>query len=189
MVHKTIIRMNQHWRKLAQHQHAGSIAQIDPRQFPDLVPQVIIVGRAARGRYPIRLSGALVSDLHGGNLRGQNFLNLWRRDDHSAIQSALELSACGLESIVLRVRACVENSPYALSMEVFLAPVVGAEGRVDRFIGLYQPLQRTALLMGQDIGRLDLHGLEALGPSTDPHDEFNPLQTEPAPTSSQRSRV
>ena len=45
-------------------------ASVDPMDFPQLLPQVFMLGRKAPGDYVFRLAGGFVTELHGLDLRG-----------------------------------------------------------------------------------------------------------------------
>lgn len=151
MAHPSTERFADYWRGLAP---AGSMpyrSSLNPNSFPDLLPQVFILGRRARGVFPFRLVGGLLADLHGRDLRGENFVGLWRPEDQLGLQASMELSRQGLGPVVARGLALSDQLDLTMPVEVLLAPLMGADGEADRFVGLYQPLARTACLMGRTI--------------------------------------
>jgi hypothetical protein len=170
MTHPSTERLTNYWRGLAAPGALPRRAQVDPSDFTALLPQVFILGRRTRGVYPFRLVGGLVADLHGRDLRSENFLSLWRLEDQFALQTAMELARRGLEPVIAHLTACADDPDLTLPMEVLLAPLIGADGEADRYLGLYQPLARTARLEGRAIRRLELGRLEnAAGEERVPH--------------------
>ena len=125
------------------------------------MPQAFILGRAFSGVYPVRLAGGFVSDLHGKDLRRLNGLSLWAERDRSRLQGALEESRRRPEPLVATAEAVSDTG--RLGLEMVFAPLVGPEGEVDRFLGLYQPLGITARLRGEAVTALHLRALQRAG--------------------------
>lgn len=138
MFHSNTERLIEYWRACRGEEALPSRTSINPGSFSDLLPQTFILGREGPGRYPFRLSGGFVANLHGRELKGQQGLPLWVRGDRVRIQSALELCRAAADPIVINAQVTgrgVEDFP----MEVLIAPLASPEGDVDRFLGLYQP--------------------------------------------------
>lgn len=138
MFHSNTERLIDYWRSRRGEDLLPARTAIDPGAFSDLLPQVFILGRDAPGRYPFRLSGGFVANLHGRELKGEQGLPLWTRMDRTRVQSALELARASAEPIVVNTQVSGIGID-AFPMEVFIAPLAGAGGQVDRFLGLYQP--------------------------------------------------
>jgi hypothetical protein len=132
---------------------------IDPTDMLNLVPQLFMLGRQGPGQYQVRLAGDFVTELHGLNLRGADFLGPWRADDRVSLQMALEAVRRRGEPLVLTCDARTEAGP-PLRLEIALAPLQGAEDDVDRFIGLYQPLTPVVALDGRAVISLAIRGIE-----------------------------
>ena len=81
-----------YWRRKAGVEALPARADIGPGDFLGLLAQVLMVGREARGHYPVRLAGGFIDDLHGERVKGRNVLLLWAMDDRTRLQTALELS-------------------------------------------------------------------------------------------------
>jgi len=138
MVHPNTERLTEYWRARRAEVEIPTRASIDPMDFHDLLPQTFIVGRAAQGRYPFRLVGGFVADLHGADLRGKCLLELWRPADLWSVRGALDQARQRGEPVTVLADALAEGGG-AEPLEVWLAPLVGPSGEVDRFLGLYQP--------------------------------------------------
>jgi hypothetical protein len=131
---------------------APSRASIDPMDFPRLLPQVFMLGRRAPGDYVFRLVGGFVGDLHGRDLRGREFINLWAQNARLPLKTALEFARRQVDPI--RITADVQAGVHTLPMDIVLLPLANVDGVVDRFLGLYQPNAPVARLRGLPADRL-----------------------------------
>lgn len=155
MVHSNTELLTDYWRARVPAFGSPLRSAVDPTHFIDLLPQVFILGRAAAGRYSFRLVGGLLADLHGRDLRDEDFTGLWMSPDRASLQSAMEGAIRRSHPLVLQARGRAHGGE-TLELELLLAPLTGASGAVDRFIGLYQPLASLARLQGQPIDQLSL---------------------------------
>ena len=155
MVHSNTELLTDYWRARVPTFGCPSRASVDPTHFIDLLPQVFILGRAAAGRYSFRLVGALLADLHGRDLREEDFTGLWAASERASLQSAMEGSIRRRHPLILTARGHAYGGE-TIELEVMLAPLTGASGTVDRFIGLYQPLTPLTRLQGQSLAQLSL---------------------------------
>jgi len=169
MFHSNTQTLIDYWRGRGGFRGLPTRAQIDPMDFPKLLPQVMILGRSATGVYPVRLAGGFVSDLHGRDLRGQNGLTLFAERDRFNLHTALETARRRPEPVVATVEAFTDTA--SLPMEVLFAPLAGVEGSPERFLGLYQPLSLVARLEGQPVRQLVVRGVRGVGPANEevPH--------------------
>lgn len=158
MVHPNTERLTEYWRARAGGGAAPWRSDVDPMDFHDLLPQVLIVGRSADGTWPFRLAGGFVSDLHRADLRGTCLLERFRPGDRWQLKSALEFSRGRPEPLIVHADI-LADSVAPVSMEVLLAPLRGPSGVVDRFIGLYQPTAMISRLRGQPALALAIGGI------------------------------
>lgn len=161
MFHSTTQRLIDYWRSRQLSGSAPARAAIDPAEFSELMPQAFILGRAFTGVYPVRLAGGFVCDLHGKDLKRVNGLSLWAERDRSRLQGSLEEIRRRPDPLVATANALFDGGE--LGMEVLFAPLIGPEGDIDRFLGLYQPLGMTARLAGESITALTLRALTRAG--------------------------
>lgn len=120
-----------------------------------------MLGRVGPGQYRIRLAGGLVTDLHGRELRGDDFLRLWEPAARTPLQLALEALRRHPEPVVVEAEARAGEA--AMRLEILLAPLRDPEGRADRVMGLYQPLTPAAALMGAAIRALRIKNVATTG--------------------------
>ena len=166
MFHPSTERLIDYWRSKAVNDGVPARASVNPGEFLDLLPQVFILGRDGPGRYPVRLAGGFVTDLHARDLRGEDALGFWALSHRLEVKSALEVARRRGEPTVITADIRVIGAP-SVGMEVLLAPMVGSEGQVDRFLGLYQPIAMIQRLMGRPAYELGLRKIQGLGPANE----------------------
>ncbi len=162
MAHPNTERLTEYWRARAGAFSAPARIDIDPTEFIDLLPQVLIVGRREAGDLPFRLIGGLIADLHQRDLRGVNLLSLWADADRAALRLALEQVRRRPEPLIITGEIRTDGD-VKVGLEMMLAPLVGVTGAIDRYLGLYQPLGMTARLMGHSVQSLKLLNLSRCG--------------------------
>ena len=122
------------------------------------MPRLFMLGRLRPGQYEFRLLGDFVTDLHGRDLRRADFLGLWRGDDRTSLQMALEAVRRRAEPLVVTCHAHAKTGRH-MRMEMALAPLSGSDGERDRFLGLYQPISPVAELLGDPALSLSIHAI------------------------------
>jgi hypothetical protein len=155
MSHANTARMQVYWEDRREGIEAPRRSSIDPAEFCDLVTQAFVLGRGPARAYPFRLTGALLEDLHGGPLVGSDFVALWAPSDRARIQAAIE-EAMERGVAIIALAHGRSASGHQARLEILLAPLVGRGGRVDRMLGLYQPVSPLFRLKEQSIQRLFL---------------------------------
>ena len=163
MFHPNTERLIEYWRARKVNGASPARASINPGEFADLIPQVFILGRDASGSYPFRLVGGFVAELHNRDLRGDNVLELWTRDDRLAVQARLEIARAKAEPAV--IPCDIDATGVAsVGMEVAFLPLTTTGGEANRFLGLYQPVSMIQRLQGRPADQLSIRrAAEALG--------------------------
>lgn len=158
MFHPNTQRFIATWRE---HRGLGRLpdrSALSPMELGPLLPQVFMLGREVDGQEVFRLSGGLLSDLHGRDLRGASFFGLWPKLDRPQVAAALAQARSGASPVVLTVEAANERGDL-LGLELCLAPLIGPSGEADRTIGLYQPTTTVARLLGASIASLAIRAV------------------------------
>lgn len=166
MFHPSTERLIDYWRGKAGGDGVPTRASVNPGDFLDLLPQVFILGRDGLGRCPVRLAGGFVTDLHARDLRGEDALGFWALSHRLEVKSALEVARRRGEPTVITADVRAVGVP-SVGMEVLLAPMTGATGEVDRFLGLYQPIAMIQRLMGRPVSELGVRKIQSLGPANE----------------------
>lgn len=161
MFHPNTERLIEYWSARKVNGANPTRASINPGEFADLLPQVFILGRDAAGSYPFRLVGDFVAELHRRDLRGDNALELWTRDDRPAVQARLESARAKAEPIV--VPCDIDAASVAsVGMEAVFLPLTTTGGEANRFLGLYQPVSMIHRPQGRPADQLSIRrGAEA----------------------------
>lgn len=162
MFHPSTERLIGYWRDRQGETGVPDRADVNPGDFTDLLPQVFIIGRERLGRAPFRLVGGFVSDLHGRDLRGEDALGLWSLSHRLELKSSLEVARRRGQPVVVTADIHAQDVP-TVGMEVLFAPLRGASGETDRFLGLYQPIALIQRLMGQPAHELSVRRIQPLG--------------------------
>lgn len=161
MFHPSTERLIDYWRDRKGDTALPRRSDINPGDFLELLPQVFVVGREG-GRLPFRLAGGFVSELHARDLRGHDALSLWALAHRLELKSALDVARKRRTPMVVIADIRAHGVP-SVGMEVLFAPLRGANGETDRFLGLYQPVAMMARLMGRPASELAVREIKPLG--------------------------
>ena len=121
-----------------------------------------MLGRRTPGQYHFRLAGGFITDLHGRDLREENFSRIWAFEDRTPLQMALESARRQLDPLVVEAEAAADSGA-AMRLEIMLTPLAGPTGAVDRVMGFYQPTTPVAALKGESASWLKLKLIRAAG--------------------------
>ncbi len=158
MFHSNTEKLIETWRTHRMGARLPARTDLSPIDLGPLLPQVFILGREGDGEETFRLSGGLIADLHGRDLRGASFYSLWSKLDRPQIAAAFARARSGAAPIVITVDA-VSARGDVIGVELCLAPMIGPSGEADRTLGLYQPISTVARLMGAPIQRLGVRNV------------------------------
>jgi hypothetical protein len=164
MFHSNTEQLISYWRARRGAGAAPARAGVNPADFANLAPQVFMLGRQAPGRFHFRLVGGFIADLHGRDLREAELLPLFEADDRTALQLALEALRRRPQPMVVDCEART-GAGQILRLEIMIAPLIGPDGVVDRFFGLYQPTSPVAALMGQRVHGLTVRTINIADPA------------------------
>lgn len=162
MRHANTERLIEEWRRQKSGEAPPLRTSISPAAFGPLLPQLFLLGTENMGIEEVRLAGGLVADLHGRDLRGADFFDLWRRQDRPRLRTALAMARAATKPVILNASGINVNG-ISIALEVTLAPLIGASGVADRTIGLYQPLTPVSSLMGRPVSQLGIDAVELAG--------------------------
>lgn len=167
MYHPHTERLIREWRERRTAGQLPARAEMSPVAFGPLLPQLFILGREKAGAEVFRLAGGLVNDLHGRDMKGVNFLQLWTAGEREKIDLALSQARL-LRAPLVIVTEALAASGSSISVEITLAPMTGPTGLADRIIGLYQPTSLTSRLMGEPVAAFRLRDVAIVGSAERP---------------------
>lgn len=153
MTHSSTLAFMDYWRSLRVGNDLAPLRQrFDPVRLKPLMPQMLMLSAEPRHRF--RLSGGLIGAMHGGDLKDRVFLDLYRTACHDSVAASLAL-ACRRGQPVLLTQSAPWRARFAptsdetglfrdevIDFEICLCPLSTPEGRIDRLVGLFQPLSR-----------------------------------------------
>jgi hypothetical protein len=168
MFHSTTERLIEYWRERKVGLSSPLRSSIDPTELCEILPQVFVLGRLGPGRCHFRLAGGLLVDLHQRDLRQQDWLSLWDASDRLRIATSAEVARRHGEPIVILAEGVTVSGRKA-SFEIALAPLRGAEGQPDRFIGLYQPTSPLAALVSEPLISLSVQRIASAALTLEPY--------------------
>jgi len=154
MTQPSIENLVNYWQARRNGDAAPARSSIDPMDFPQLLPQVFMLGRRGPGDYVFRLVGGFVAEIHGLDLRGVDFTALWAQNARLPIKTALEGARHRVAPI--HITCDVQAGQLTLPMAMVMLPLTNSDGVVDRYLGLYQPTAAVARMRGQAADRLAL---------------------------------
>ena len=146
------------WRAQAGPRGVLPRAALDIRPFAALAPQLVIVGLRPPGSFPFRLVGGLVADLYGRRLVGEDLLSLFGLASRTELRPTLETARRGRTTLVA-VATGRTLSGQTADLQLLFAPMAGPNGQVDRFLGLYQPIEPLVRLRGERLSEITLKSL------------------------------
>jgi hypothetical protein len=168
MFHSNTERLIEYWRARKIGAANPLRSAIDPTELASLLPQVFVLGRVGPGRCVFRLAGGLLADLHQRDLRQQDWLGLWDAGERMRVATALETARRRSEPIVIVAEGRTASGRKA-AFEITLAPLRGAEGQPDRYIGLYQPTSPLAALLSESISCFTVASISAAAEPVEPY--------------------
>lgn len=138
-----------YWRSLSVRGATPSRQAFDPAQVSELLPQIFML-ELGSGALPFRLAGEFLIDLHGKPLRGRDFQTLFSPMGRRVVTQAA-LSMLNTPDVAVLAAEGFSAEGRSVGLEIALAPLAGAEGRVERLLGLYQPTTLVARLAGKPV--------------------------------------
>lgn len=150
MPQSSTVRFISYWRGLQRDPlKAPSRAVFDPARLKPMISQMIMLSSSDNG-HRFRLSGGFLTALHGKDLKESAFAALFRDPFREPLRAALRAAQNRQQPLVLNITApWYPKSQFdevklelshseTLSVEICLCPLIGPEGRLDRFVGIYQ---------------------------------------------------
>lgn len=138
MFHSSTELLIDYWRGRRGERAVPNRADIDPTGFPRLAAAAFIAVLEG-GDVRFRLAGEAVLGWCGRPLAGGSVTALWRADHRGRLMALLRAALAGDEPLVLTADAANADA-RPVRLEVLFAPLAAADGQVDRFLGLVQPI-------------------------------------------------
>ncbi len=184
LAHSSTVLFLNYWRSLQTRgtAHAPLREDFDPSGLKSLMPQMMMIStNDISCRF--RLSGGLLVALHGHELKDTAFSSLFAANEHDRLRTALLPTIRQQQPVTLTVSAPWIVMPEAseaedqalfrdetVTLEITLCPLTNSYGKIDRLVGLCQPLSRRPKNTKGTLGRYTLlkAGVEAPVADTTP---------------------
>ena len=151
MFHSNTQQLIDLWSELKGVGPAPLRSSFDPSMFRNALPQAFMLARTPD--LTLRLAGGLLEDLHGRSLQGESFLKLWAPDSRAAVRDAAVAAVRGVSPAILYAEGRTDQDRRA-GFEMTIAPLTGPDARVDRLIGLCQPISALVRLHEETVCEL-----------------------------------
>lgn len=139
MRHRNTELLLGYWMKLRGTRSVPARAEIDPRAIKRLLPDLFIIDRVQRNRFPFALAGTRLCWLYGRELREHNFLALWTGASERQVRDALDGALRGAAPAV--IYAIAETADHrTLRVEILALPIADSRGNVTRLLCAMTPL-------------------------------------------------
>lgn len=150
-VHPNTKSMLLAWRKLA-YEPAFTVSARTAPDFPQILGRFFVLQKAEEGVWPFRIAGEGLSHLFARDLREQNILGLFRRDDHDLLKAMLSTVSASDEPALIMAQGETLHR-RRVDVEIALAPLDPPGSGTHRVLGLYQTLGGEPMLEGRPIHR------------------------------------
>lgn len=151
------------WLTLSKAGQAPRRTDFSPVLVPELAPRLFLVDRT-RGEPKLRLAGEFVEALHGRQVKGRALSDLWRTQSRPLVHRTALRAVREVRPFVISAEGPGRYDD-ALRIEVLLAPLAGADGAIERLLGLYQPTGPAGFEAGPEF-RLTARLAAAAGPAS-----------------------
>src|SRR5688572_23641917 len=101
MFHTNTRRVIEDWNARRGERGVPARSDISPAAYRELLPQVFLLGGEEGEAELFRLAGGLLTDLHGRDLRGEDFYALWMAGDRAEIRETLAQARRDVAPMVL----------------------------------------------------------------------------------------
>ncbi len=183
MRHPNTRAIADYWESLKEGEGTPARDDLSPSDLSSLLANVFILQKLDGEHAVFRLAGTNLCSLYQREFREHNFLGLWQGADRMHMAALLAAAAIAPgPAIALAGAETIDGRK--IKAEIFLAPLAGADGEVDRYLGLFQPLSGEDALGGRPLIRQHLIALYPPNAHAAPSRRMAPAQAErqaPAP--------
>ncbi len=150
-----------YWDRVRNGRRAPQRFEIEPAKIAPLLPETFIAECAGSRGVRFRLAGTKICEQFGRELRGIEFLSLWKPDDQEALASLLRSILTGAAIGEVVFQAHTEENRQA-KFELLLMPLIHTGHTVNRLLGAISAIDPpfwlgASPLLRQEIIKFDLH--------------------------------
>ena len=154
-------QLHSYWRELKRERSAPERNDIDPGEIRGVLADTFILEYEPRAGFPMRIVGTRTNALFQRELRGQPFLDLWRRADRLELIRLIE-SVAGEAQPFLIGAAGGPTGAELVDVDVLLLPLRHRGATHARMLGSCAPRRTPEWLGILPIGAMALTSLRAI---------------------------
>jgi hypothetical protein len=140
--------------------------EIDPGAIRQVLGDTFIIAVDARAGHPFRLAGTRLCALHGRELKGEPFVDIWSPASRRAVRELVAITA--EESVGLVAGAIGTTGDGArIEIELLLLPLRQRRRAHPRLMGVLAPLTTPYWLGAVPLAELTLGARRHLGPAVE----------------------
>ena len=178
MKHATSRELYNYWQRLRRSRPAPRRNEVEPSDIRTILGDTFILEVAGRDCFPIRLAGTRWCTLHGREMKGDDFLDLWLAADRNAIATlATAVSSDGAGAVISIEARTAQNR--SVSCEALLLPLRHSGPDYDRILGSCAAFEHPYWLGSDPIVYQSLTSLRLLWPDEQPGFMRRPRDTAP----------
>ena len=168
MKNAATVALYQHWQRLRGSGTEVARADIQPRDFGPLLPDLFLLETDLAAGAPFRYCGAALARRYGRDLEGEGFLALWGAADQALVRRHLAEMGDHRSGVVMGVMAETAGAGV-ISFELLLLPLKGHEsadstiGSMMRIGGHDDANRIRARIVSQEIRSVRILGDERQG--------------------------
>jgi hypothetical protein len=168
MKHATSRELFEYWDRVRHGEKAPRRSAIEPSDLRRILADTFILEVADREKYVVRLAGTRICGAYCRELKGTNFLDLFEKDDRSAVATLGTAVAEDGAGAVLTISAATARQKN-LSFEMLMLPLRHGTDSFDRLLGSFAPFDRPYWLGTEPVVRQTVTSLRLVWPDEKPH--------------------
>ena len=154
-------QLHSYWRELKRDRSAPERNDIDPGEIRGVLADTFILEYEPAAGFPMRIVGTRTNALFQRELRGQSFLDLWRRGDRAEVIRLLESVADEAQPFLVGAAGGPTGNGL-IDVEILLLPLRHRGATHARMLGSCAPSRAPEWLGILPIGLMSLTSLRAL---------------------------
>jgi len=166
MKHSSSRDLFAYWDARRGSQLAPERSEIDPGAIRQVLGDTFIIAVDARAGHPFRLAGTRLCALHGRELKGESFVDIWAPASRRSVRELVAVTA--EESVGLVAGAIGTAADGAqIEIELLLLPLRQRRRAHPRLMGVLVPLTKPYWLGAVPLTELTLGVLRHVGPAVE----------------------
>lgn len=153
-----------YWNRIRGARAAPERSDVDPAAIRKTLADTFILEADLETGYPFRLSGSRICDVTGHEMKGEQFLSLWRGPDRTTMLGALETVSDDAAVAVIGAQGSTELGRKT-DLEIALLPLKHRGRTHARVLGSLAAVETPYWLGACPVTRFELTSLRMIWPS------------------------